>query len=287
MSFHYINSHSRLMLVTSISMGVCPSSNSNASTANNQPNSNNRRSSLNRFSRWDRGHCRRTQEVDSFTTDSSKSCKTYWCKLIALSSSSGRCRARACRLQLPKLCVNNSKSTLEMPRHLMRATTYFRIEVVSSHRHGWQDNQANSKMLSNSKWTTYHSQALRTSRIVVHRLPSNISSSLPIVLGSNQRHRCAQAISQWCSLLSSIILNSIIHVSNINSKHPASLNHLSNHSTLRDRPAQICHLKAQTEELPEMVALSSTSNSSESNMIIYTKSQLWEQKWLSHYKYEI
>ena len=42
------------------------------------------------------------------------------------------------------------------------------------------------------------------------------------------------------------------------------------------------------EEPPEMVAPNSTSNSpSESNMIIYTNSQLLEQKWLAKYKYEI
>ena len=272
MSSHFISSLSKLVVVISSLMGACRRSNSNDSTANNQTNSNNRLSSLSRFSRWDRGRCQRTQA--SSTTDS-RSCKTYWCKLIALSSSKGRCRAKACRLQLLKQCVNNNKSTLEMLRHLMHPTTYFRIEVVSSHRHGWQDSQANSKMHNNSKWTTCHSQALRTSSHAAHHLPNNISSSLPIVLDSSRRRRCAQATSRWCSLLSSIILNnSIIHASSINSKHPVSPNHLNNHSTLSVKLAQICHLKVPTEEPPEMVAHSSTSNSSESNMITYTKSQL-------------
>ena len=182
MSFHFISSLSQLMLVVanSSSMGVCPRSNSSANTANNQLNSSSKRSSLSRFSRWDRGHCQRTRAVDSSTMDS-RSCKTYWCKRIAHSSSRGRCRARACLLQLLKLCVNNNKSTLEMLRDPMRPTTYFRIEVVLSHRQGWQDNQANSKMHSNSKWTTCHNLALRTSSHVARRLPNNTSSSLPIV----------------------------------------------------------------------------------------------------------
>ena len=181
MSFRFISSRSQLVAVAiSSSMEVCTSSNSNASIANNLTNSNNRRSSLNKFSLWDRGRFRRTQAVDSSTTIS-RLCKTYWCKQIALSSNRGRCRAKACLLQLLKLCVNNNKSTLEMPRLLMRTTTYFRIEVVSSHRHDWQDSQANSKMLSNSKWTTCHSQALRTSSHAAHRPLSNISSSPHLV----------------------------------------------------------------------------------------------------------
>ena len=67
MSFHFKSSRSQLVEISS-SMEVCPSSNSNASIANNQTNSNNRRSSLNKFSRWDRGRFRQTQAVDSSTT---------------------------------------------------------------------------------------------------------------------------------------------------------------------------------------------------------------------------